>query len=486
MPPSEPAVLVVAADPATASHLGAPLTSAGYAVEMVAEIPEAQARLRAGGIDLVVLHVAAPAPAHRAFCAWVRQQVGDLYLPLIVVRAAPTAVDRQPLCAAGADECLDEPLAPADLLARVQVWMRVRQRLRAACDRLMGQHAALRASDARLRELLENLDAIVWEADAASWQIVFVSSRATVLLGYPTTQWLTEPAFWRRIVHPEDRETVARWLAAAPAGDARESEFRVVAADGRVVWLHHLLYLAPPDPAHPCRLCGISFDITARKQLEERLHQAQKLESIGRLAGGIAHDFNNLLTVINGFSEVLLQQLAPAAPHRAYIAEIAKAGERAAALTQQLLAFSRRQVLQPRVLDLNAIVTDTSTILRRLIGEDIALELRLGPGLAAVYADPAQLSQVLLNLAANARDAMPQGGRLTIQTANVVVDTAFAARHPPTQPGAYVQLAVIDTGCGIPPEVQAHIFEPFFTTKERGHGTGLGLATVYGIVKQSG
>jgi len=227
-------------------------------------------------------------------------------------------------------------------------------------------------------------------------------------------------------------------------------------------------------------------DITARKLLEQELLHAQRMEGVGQLAGGIAHDFNNLLTVISGRSEMVLFRLTPADPLRRDLDLIHKTAARAAALTRQLLAFSRKQVLQPRVFDLNELVGSSTSLLKRLIGEDIELTFVPGADAGRVRVDPGQLEQVIVNLAVNARDAMPEGGRLTVETASAALPADYAALHVDVAPGSYVMLAVSDTGIGMDHALQARIFEPFFTTKGPGKGTGLGLATVYGIVKQSG
>ncbi len=230
----------------------------------------------------------------------------------------------------------------------------------------------------------------------------------------------------------------------------------------------------------------LAIDVTERKRLEEQLRQSQKMEAIGRLAGGIAHDFNNLLTVILGYCDLASNRPSIASDFRKELKEIRKAGERATVLVGQLLAFSRKQVLQPRVLDLNEVIIGTHKMLRRVIGEDILLSSITRPGLGHVLADAGQIEQIILNLSVNARDAMPNGGKITIETANVDLDDLYARTHPEVVPGRYVLLAVSDTGQGMDAETQSHIFEPFFTTKGIGKGTGLGLSTVYGIVRQSG
>jgi len=231
---------------------------------------------------------------------------------------------------------------------------------------------------------------------------------------------------------------------------------------------------------------AVMRDVTHERQMEEQLRHAQKMEAVGRLAGGVAHDFNNLLTVITGRCELLVRRHGEASPLARDLDLILKTAQRAGALTRQLLAFSRKQVLAPRVVSLNSVVVNMESMLRRLIGEDVELVLVPGQDLGRVRADPGQLEQVIMNLGVNARDAMPQGGRLVLETSGVDVDDALARRHAGMRPGRYVTLAVTDSGCGMPPEVQAQIFEPFFTTKDPDKGTGLGLSTVYGIVKQSG
>jgi nitrogen-specific signal transduction histidine kinase/ActR/RegA family two-component response regulator len=221
------------------------------------------------------------------------------------------------------------------------------------------------------------------------------------------------------------------------------------------------------------------------RQTQAQFQQAQKMEAIGRLAGGVAHDFNNLLTIITGYSDLMLASMPPDDPNREMIAEIKTAGERAGMLTRQLLAFSRKQKVEPVVLDLNALIGNLDKMLRRLIGEDIHLTTVLRPGLHRVTADAGQIEQVLMNLVVNARDAMPRGGQITIETANVELDEGYAQTYPEVPPGSYVRMSVTDTGCGMDRETKAHLFEPFFTTKEAGKGTGLGLAIIYGIIKQS-
>jgi len=276
------------------------------------------------------------------------------------------------------------------------------------------------------------------------------------------------------------------------AGKTQACELRMVTIDGTAFWAHLQATVVQDEGNAPvCHL--VMTDITERKQaeterekLEEQLRASQKMEAIGNLAGGIAHDFNNLLSVILCCTDFAMAGVREDDRTRDELLEVKKAGERAVALTRQLLAFSRKQVLQPVVLDLNQITAGVEKMLRRILGEDIDYVQVLAPDLGAVRADPGQIEQVLMNLVVNARDAMPTGGKLTIETSNVDLDEEYAARHVAVKPGPYVRFTVSDTGCGMDTATQARIFEPFFTTKEKGKGTGLGLSTVYGIVAQSG
>jgi PAS domain S-box-containing protein len=355
--------------------------------------------------------------------------------------------------------------------------------------------AARKESEKRFQDLVQGLDAIVWEADAATLRFSFVSQRAQTVLGFPTERWLAESDFFSTRIHPEDRAKVmATCRAALARGEDHELEYRAVRATGNIVWLRDIVHVVPAKAGRPGQLRGLTVDLTelkradeALRQSEDQLRQAQKMDAVGKLAGGIAHDFNNLLMVIRGDGDLILRRLPSTHPLRKNAEGIRDAADQAATLTRQLLAFSRKQVLAPRVLDLNSIVSGMQTMIQRLIGETINLVTVPEPALGRVKADPGQIEQVIMNLVVNARDAMPDGGRLVVRTANVRAGEAPGLAGAPSPPvGPHVLLEVTDSGTGMDAATRAHLFEPFFTTKEPGKGTGLGLSTVYGIVEQSG
>lgn len=342
---------------------------------------------------------------------------------------------------------------------------------------------ALKKSEERYRDLVENARDIIYTHDLDG-NYTSVNQAVEQITGYTREETLKMNVV--QTVAPECLEKANQMIARKVAGEKVTAyELEIIAKDGRRIAVEVNTKIIFQDNV-PAFVQGIARDITERKQLEAQLRQSQKLEAIGQLAGGIAHDFNNMLTAITGHSSLGLRKLKAEDPLRENFEEINKAGARAAALTRQLLAFSRKQILQPKVLNLNTIVSDLEKMLPWLIGENIDLRTILEPEIGMVKADPGQIEQVIMNLVINARDAMPRGGKLTIETANIHLDEAILIQHIAVQPNSYVKLTVSDTGTGMSDETKRHIFEPFFTTKELGHGTGLGLATVYGIVKQSG
>jgi two-component system, cell cycle sensor histidine kinase and response regulator CckA len=344
---------------------------------------------------------------------------------------------------------------------------------------------AVRAADERMRFALQSARVGIWDMNYATGVLDW-SDEMEVQYGLAPGRFGKTFESFVECIYPEDREAV---LAAVTEASSNGSVFSVlhrVIVDGNIRWLSGAGRFVTDSDGKPLRAVGISQDVTGRRLLEAQFQQAQKMEAVGRLAGSVAHDFNNLLTVMLGFCEILLEDAAPDAAARGEITEIQKAGVRAAGLTRQLLAFSRKELTEPKILDLNAILTDMRPMLARLIKEDVKIVVAAAPALACVMADRGQIEQVVLNLAVNAQDAMPTGGQLTIQTANSELDENYASTHFDVKPGAYVALTVTDSGVGMAPAIVERLFEPFFTTKGVGKGTGLGLASVHGIVKSSG
>jgi PAS domain S-box-containing protein len=345
----------------------------------------------------------------------------------------------------------------------------------------------------RLLSLMNNVPGVVYRG-LRDWSITFVGVEVKRLTGYPAEDFLQKAIRWKEVIHPDDLQPLKMVIRKA-VNEKRQflrTEYRIVHREGGFRWLEDRRQFGYGPDGSLETVDGLLLDITDSKQVEEALKmseeqflQSQKMEAVGRLAGGVAHDFNNLLTAIRGYSDLLLQRIDDDSPHRKEVEEIHKAGERASALTRQLLAFSRKQVMQPKVLDLNGVVAGMEEMLRRMIDENIDLITVLRPGLWNVQVDQGQIEQVVMNLVVNARDAIERNGKITIETGNVVLDDEYVHRHSVVASGAYAMLAVSDTGIGMDENTKARLFEPFFTTKEQGKGTGLGLSTVYGIVKQS-
>jgi PAS domain S-box-containing protein len=475
---SSPRVLIVEDVPTDAELAEHALRSGGVAatVQRVDSEPAFTRALREFRPDLILSDHSLPTfSAADALRIAQREAPGT---PVIVVTGSldeETAADY--IKAGAADYVIKhhlERLAPAVLRA---------PQLKRTQDEHARAEQQLRQSEERYRALIEGVRDMIFTL-GLDGRITSLNPAFETTTGWPSAEWLGKP--FEDLLHPDDvplaLELVSRGIR-AERQPVRELRVRTRTGEYRVGE-----FAATPQmrEGQLVGILGTARDVTERVSLEQQLRQAQKMEAIGRLAGGVAHDFNNILTAITGFADLVLEDLGAQDPRRRDVAEIARAAERAAGLTRQLLAFSRQQVMQAQVLDLNALVAGTEAMLGRLLGEDVALATRFAPNLGAVKADPGQLEQVIMNLAVNARDAMPNGGKLTIETANVELDDSYTEEHIPTQPGPYVMLAVTDTGVGMDEKTQTHLFEPFFTTKERGKGTGLGLATAYGIVKQSG
>jgi two-component system, cell cycle sensor histidine kinase and response regulator CckA len=350
---------------------------------------------------------------------------------------------------------------------------------------LQEREHALRENEERTSFALAAARMGVWEIEFARGRLTWSDTMAPLFGVTPENAPRRTEAFFQ-LIHPDDRRAAEESVERAIAGERDYAvEFRAVWPDGTAHWIQVRAQAVHDANGKPVRLLGIAMDIDERKVLEGKLHQSQKLEAVGQLAGGIAHDFNNVLTVILGFCELRLQALVADDPARADLLEIKIAGNRAAGLTRQLLAFSRKQILQPQILDVNELIGGMEPMLRLLIVEHVELAVALEAQDALIKMDPTQVEQILVNLAVNAADAMPRGGKLLIATSNIVLDEHYRQEELPVAPGDYVLLSVSDTGIGMSEEVRRRIFEPFYTTKDVGRGTGLGLATVYGIVKQS-
>ncbi|HSI12287.1 MAG TPA: PAS domain S-box protein [Chthoniobacter sp.] len=343
---------------------------------------------------------------------------------------------------------------------------------------------AMRQSEERFRQVVENIQEVFWMLDAKDGRLLYISPGYDKIWGRSSDALYESPDTWFAAIHPDDRERVPSRSELKSAAAQFDEEYRIIRPDGSVRWIHDRAFPIRDNNGDVYRLAGVAEDITERRQIEERLRQSQKMEAIGQLAGGVAHDFNNILAAVMMEVELAatVKNLPPDA--REGLQVIGAAADKAAALTRQLLLFSRRQVMQPHRLDINGVVTTLAKMLQRILGEDVKVQLHLHPSPLIVHADAGMLDQVIMNLSVNARDAMPAGGRLVIETSERYITEEELRSSPDASPGRHVCLSVSDTGMGMTDEVKAHLFEPFFTTKQPGKGTGLGLATIFGIVKQ--
>ncbi len=442
-------------------------TGAGHLrLDHVDRLEKALARLKDDHFDVVLLDLSLP--DEQGLTTLTRTHAHAPNVPIVVL----TGLDDEALAVkavrAGAQDYLVKGRVDGDLLVRSMRYATERGRAVEALERREEHYRSLIENSLDLVSIL-NFDGTIRYASPSHERI----------LGYPLEDLVGENSF--SFVHPDDIAAVQAAFARADAASSLQFRFRHKDGTWRV------LESFGRNLSHLPGVCGVvvnSRDITDRKRLEEQLHHSQRLEAVGRLAGGVAHDFNNLLMVISGYSEMLLDSMHPGDPAREDLEQVAKAAKRATDLTHQLLAFSRRQVARPALVNLNVLVQDMDRMLRRVLGEDVELIADLAADLKNVRADPGQIEQVILNVAVNARDAMPNGGKLKIETADLKVTEEFEREHLAPKAGHYVMLSIGDTGVGMDARVLARVFEPFFTTKE--HGTGLGLSTSYGIIKQSG
>ncbi|MCH7741156.1 MAG: response regulator [Proteobacteria bacterium] len=486
------------------------LKDADYEVAVAEDADQAMEMLAAEDFDVTVTDIILP----RVTGVDLLKAIKEIspHVQVILMTGEPTVETASEAVRAGAFDYLAKPIDKEHFLrtvanaAKVKVLDDERRRLvkenRQYQDNLeqlvKKRTTALRKSEQKYRLLADNATDIIWTTDE-NFKFTYISPSVERILGFTAAEVVVKPL--AELVTPHSFKQTTTLLQEEmrlgkkgdyPEGKTMTAEIELMCKDGSTMCAEVAMRLLFDSEKNPIGVLGISRDITERRrveeekaQLEDEFQQAQKIESIGRLAAGVAHDFNNMLGIILGYGENLLEQLHHGDPLQEDAKEIVAAGRRSAALTRQLLAFSRRQRLQPEVLDLNAVVQNIEKMLGRVIGEDIELILRPSKDLVAVLADPGQMEQVIVNLAINARDAMPRGGKMIIETANVELDQADAQDPANLTPGTYAMLAVTDTGCGMDKETLSHIFEPFFTTKEEGRGTGLGLSTVHGIVKQS-
>lgn len=501
-----PRIMIIDDEPHDRRLLEVMLASEGFEIHLATSGEEALEMIRHDAPDLILLDIVMTGMDGCATTAVIKSNPATKNIPVIMVTAMDDRNARMLGLGAGAEDFLTKPVDRAELCVRVRNLLRLKaygehydnyskilesEVVARTSDliertRTLEEHSvALQLSEERTNYALAGARIGLWDVDMSTHQLTWSESMAPLFAMTPA-QKPTGAAEFFALIHPEDRRIVEQAISGiAQGGIAPEIEFRITWPDGTHHWIAGRANMLCNSAGVPTRLLGVATDIGDRKALEAQFRQAQKMEAVGQLAGGVAHDFNNLLTAILGFSSFVADTFEGDDPRRADMQEVIKAAARATKLTTQLLAFSRQQILQPTTVDLNALVSGIRPMLGRLVGEHLDVAEILADDLGLVRADAGQLEQVLVNLVINARDAMPSGGRLAIETMNADLDDTFM-QGAAIQPGPYVMVSVTDTGTGMTEETRQRLFEPFFTTKEQGRGTGLGLSTVYGIVKQSG
>ncbi len=505
-------ILIADDDSLNLTTLAAVLEVEGHSVFQAKDGADALGILDRQPVDTLISDILMPNMDGYRLCEEVRSRPKLNTLPIILYSGAFLSPnDRQLGLASGADAFLQKPATLATILQTIRKVTSKKhphtvsqpneeQHMKRYSERLVNKieeqnielaqlAEELRSVEEKFRQIIEHSTDVFWIAKPRMTEIVYVSPAYEVIWGRACGELYERPELWLKAVHEEDVERVRKEIT--DDGDfldrGYETEFRIHRKDGATRWIRNRIFPVRDSSGCTYRIAGIASDVTNQKELENQYLEAQRMEAIGRLAGGVAHDFNNILTIIKGYSDLILDNLPQNDALYTQIQQIRVAGDRAVVLTRQLLAFSRTQVLQPIVLDINSIVVQIEKLLRRIIGEDIELTLDLDQTAGLVKVDAGQMEQIIANLAINSKDAMPNGGRLILKTRNMGPDEGTGHDIGDIIPlGRYVVFSISDTGTGIAPEIQSKIFEPYFTTKEFSKGTGLGLSAVLGIVEQSG